>query len=96
MAFSVIDIIWQTLFELLHLLVTFTILHISVKMDNFMVNHLKKDELKFELLIRGIATSDDQRVDDLRSCLRRLLKLEKSGKSLSPTPIFNLTLIVKR
>lgn len=52
-------------------------------MDNLIINHLKKDELKHELLVRGIATSDTQTVDDLRSCLRPLIKLEKSGKSLS-------------
>lgn len=52
-------------------------------MDRFIINHLKKDELKYELLARGISTSDNQTVDDLRSCLRPLLKLEKSSKPLS-------------
>lgn len=52
-------------------------------MDRFVVNHLKKDELRHELAFRSISTTDDQTVDDLRSCLRPLIKLEKSRKNIS-------------
>lgn len=46
------------------------------------VNYLKKDELVMELKLRGIATSDDQTVDDLRPILRPLINLEKCGRSV--------------
>lgn len=59
------------------------ILYYLITMDYKMeINYLKKDEIRVELLLRGVSTTDDQTVDDLRTLLRPLIKLEKSGKSL--------------
>lgn len=46
------------------------------------INHLKKEMLIYELTIRGIPVDDSKTVDELRSALRPLLKLEKQGKSI--------------
>ncbi|KAI4463165.1 retrotransposon gag protein [Holotrichia oblita] len=48
---------------------------------NIEPNHLHKDELSFELSIRGIKTSESQTVDKLRKCLRPLLRLENQQQS---------------
>lgn len=55
------------------------------------INRLKKDELIYELAIRGIASSPAKTVDELRSCLRPMLKLEKAKTSLS-YPEYNMNL----
>lgn len=44
-------------------------------------NRLSKDELEYELKIRGF--EDVGTVDKMRSCLRNVLKLERSGQSLT-------------
>lgn len=46
------------------------------------IDRLKKDELLYELSMRGFKKTDKQTVDDLRSLLRPILKLEKDEKSL--------------
>lgn len=53
------------------------------------INYLKKDELINELCARGIPATDLQTVDELRSTLRPLFKLEKEGKPLH-YPTFGL------
>lgn len=45
------------------------------------VNALKKDELQYELAIRGIDTKD-QTVEQMRTCLRPLFRIEKLDASL--------------
>lgn len=45
------------------------------------INRLKKDELQYELRLRGMPF-DNKTVAELRSCLRPLLKFEKSDESL--------------
>uniref|UniRef100_V5GNH6 Gag polyprotein n=1 Tax=Anoplophora glabripennis TaxID=217634 RepID=V5GNH6_ANOGL len=60
----------------------------SLKMD---INRLKKDELIFELAIRGVTCDETKTVDELRTCLRPLLRLEKSDTSLS-YPEYNLNI----
>lgn len=52
------------------------------------VNRLKKDELKYELEIRGVSAADAS-VDALRAQLRSMLKLEASQNPLS-SPEYNL------
>lgn len=47
------------------------------------INHLKKDELIYELGIRGIACADTKTVEELRCCLRPIFKLEKANTSFS-------------
>lgn len=47
------------------------------------INRLDKDELSYELIIRGIA--DTKTVDEMRVTLRHLLKLEKSGSLVYPS-----------
>lgn len=54
------------------------------------VADLKKDELIYELSVRGVVTSPEQNVDELRSCLRSLLKIEKSGNTSIQTPEYGL------
>lgn len=44
------------------------------------INRLDKDELTYELAFRGI--TDKKTVDDMRKCLRAILRLEKTGSSL--------------
>ncbi|XP_014259905.1 uncharacterized protein LOC106672755 [Cimex lectularius] len=51
-----------------------------MKMD---VNRLNRDELEYELSIRG-AFSEHSDVDELRKRVRRLLKLEAEGRLASP------------
>lgn len=46
------------------------------------VNHLKKDELIYELKIRGV-DSEGLKVIEMRATLRSLLRLEQSGASLT-------------
>lgn len=47
------------------------------------INHLKKDELIYELGIRGVMCDDTKTVEELRCCLRPILKLEKANTSFS-------------
>ena len=47
------------------------------------VNRLDRDELAYELIIRGIDASDETTVADMRKSLRHLNKLEKSGTPLA-------------
>lgn len=47
------------------------------------VNHLKKEMLQYELAVRGVETEEGKLVDDLRSALRSLLKMEKQGHPLN-------------
>lgn len=47
----------------------------------FSVNHLLKDELIFELRCRGASPSDNCTVKELQGMLRKLLELDKQGKS---------------
>lgn len=47
------------------------------------INHLKKEMLIYELVIRGITVDDSKTVEQLRATLRPVLKLEKQGKPLS-------------
>lgn len=56
----------------------------SLKID---VNYLSKEDLEYELAIRGF--HEECSVEEMRSCLRRLLKLEREGKLIarSPRPI---------
>lgn len=59
------------------------------------INYLKKEMLVYELNVRGILVNDSKTVDELRSTLRPLLKLERQGKlnipeySLDPKVEFN-------
>lgn len=46
------------------------------------INYLKKDELQYELKLRGVAISDEETVAELRSYLRPLLRFEKVDKTL--------------
>lgn len=46
------------------------------------INYLKKDELLYELRLRGVAVSEEQTVAELRLCLRPLLKFEKADQTL--------------
>lgn len=48
----------------------------------FEVNRLGKDELIYELKIRGANITDDTTVTDMRKSLRSYLKLEKSGSEI--------------
>lgn len=48
---------------------------------NFECNRLAKDELAYELRIRGF--EDVGAVEEMRTCLRNVLKLEKSGQKLT-------------
>lgn len=48
------------------------------------VNHLRKDELVYELFIRGVQIDESSTlVSDMRSSLRSLVLLEKSGQRLT-------------
>lgn len=53
------------------------------------INRLAKDELEYELNVRGI--TDISSVEEMRKCLRRVLKLEKNGtvmiRPISPANI---------
>lgn len=53
------------------------------------INYLKKEMLIHELIVRGIPVDDTKTVDELRSTLRTLLKLEKRDKFLN-LPEYNL------
>lgn len=47
------------------------------------VNHLHKDEIIYELKFRGVGVEEARLVDELRKCLRPLIKLEKQSSSFS-------------
>nr|WP_253308878.1 hypothetical protein [Rickettsia endosymbiont of Ceutorhynchus assimilis] len=47
------------------------------------INYLKKEMLAYELFTRGVTVDDSRTVEQLRSALRPLLKLEKGGKPLT-------------
>lgn len=47
------------------------------------INYLRKDELCHELAVRGIKAQESKTVDELRSCLRSLMNLEKFDKNVS-------------
>lgn len=47
------------------------------------INYLRKEELVYELKFRGFPVTDSQTVDELRKCLRPILKLEKQNTSFS-------------
>lgn len=51
---------------------------------NFECNRLAKDELVYELKIRGF--EDVGTVEEMQSCLRNILKLERSGQKLTYPP----------
>ncbi|KAJ8982691.1 hypothetical protein NQ317_013163 [Molorchus minor] len=56
----------------------------------FEINRLEKDELTYELAFRGI--TDKKTVEEMRKCLRAILKLEKAGSSLKyPTYPYTFT-----
>lgn len=61
----------------------------SLKMD---INRLKKDELIYELTVRGVTGTDTKTVEELRTCLRPLLKFEKANTSLS-IPEYKLDIV---
>lgn len=46
------------------------------------VNYLKKDELIYELVLRGVEVTSSESTEKLRAYLRPLLKLEKLNKSV--------------
>lgn len=48
------------------------------------VERLAKDELEYELAVRGFSGTGG--VVEMRKDLRRIIKLEKEGKSFSMTP----------
>lgn len=48
------------------------------------INRLSKDELTYELGVRGIRKTEP--VEQMRKCLRNILRLEKKGKPLSYPP----------
>ncbi|KAL3274917.1 hypothetical protein HHI36_019698 [Cryptolaemus montrouzieri] len=50
----------------------------------FDCNRLAKDELTYELVIRGF--EDVGTVESMRSCLRNVIELEHSGQSLTYPP----------
>lgn len=47
------------------------------------VNRLEKDELTYELAIRGYTSTEATKVEDMRRMLRNFLKLERSGSKLT-------------
>lgn len=54
------------------------------------VNYLRKDELTYELILRGITVEIPESTDQLRTYLRPLIKLEKLNKSVTyPVYPFN-------
>ena len=50
------------------------------------LHDLKKDELEYELTVRGIGTAG-LGVDDMRASLRPLLRLERTDRSVSYSPV---------
>lgn len=55
------------------------------------VNYLRKDELIYEANFRGLSANESQTVDELRKCLRPLMRLEKQNESFS-YPEYNLVI----
>lgn len=53
----------------------------------FVINYLRRDELVYELTVRGFQTTEAQTVDDLRTQFRQIWKLEKGGVTMK-TPDF--------